>query len=63
MSNKKYTEEELVRFGLYLLSEHRHKMLAKPRKNGIPLKEKARLVFHADVENWKFQEENLDNNG
>lgn len=56
MSNKKYTEEELVRFGLYLLSEHRRKMLAL-NKNGIPLKERAKQVHHADFENWKFQEE------
>lgn len=45
----KYTEEDLVKFGKYLLS--------KERKKTIKEKENRRLVNHVDLENFKLKKE------
>jgi hypothetical protein len=54
-NNKTYTEKDLVEFGNYLLSKEREKHIDGDDhgKRSINLLEKRRVVYHADLENWK----------
>lgn len=47
-----FTEQQLVSFGNYLLSQKRAKTI-KSAKGGVPASEKRLSVCHADLENWK----------
>lgn len=55
---KKYTEEELIAFGNYLLSKERHNRIKydenwKAKPNYHDLKKE---VHHADIENFKVSQ-------
>lgn len=43
----KYTEEELIQFGNYLLSDKRNEMVDENNRN---------MVHHADIENFKYNQ-------
>lgn len=50
-----YTEEELVQFGLFLLSEERTKLIKNNTKGNHKMKmERLRSVYHSDLENFKY---------
>jgi len=59
-----YNEKDLVSFGNYLLSDERKQckinsrdeMIRQGMKNPLPLEDMMKMVTHADVENWKFEE-------
>lgn len=51
-----FTRRDLVTFGEYLLSAKRRKRYAK-HKMPIPLEVRLSSVNHADVENWKEEQQ------
>jgi hypothetical protein len=54
---EKFTRDQLVRFGLYLLSDERRELYSKTEREGFTLEERLRVVNHADVENFLAGEE------
>lgn len=48
----KFTREDLVSFGMYLLSNERRKLFEENPDPGVPLEERLKIVHHADVENY-----------
>lgn len=48
-----FTERELVEFGEYLLSKERAESL-KATDSPVPYEDRAAVVHHADVENFKY---------
>jgi hypothetical protein len=49
-----YSEQELISFGLYLLSEEREKLLEEhPEFSTDSLEVRKRRVHDADLSNWK----------
>jgi len=50
-----YTEEDLVKFGQFLLSEERTNRILTNYNEGDPVTKEERLreVYHADISNWK----------
>lgn len=60
-----FTDNDLISFGTYLLSEKRMKMFQDAYdaaiKNGqkpAPLEEIVKLVHHADIQNWVYDLQN-----
>lgn len=49
-----YNEKDLISFGKYLLSKERKKLL-KSVPSSLSIKEKLKEVYHADIENWKYE--------
>lgn len=49
---KLYTEADLVSFGRFMVSDERRKNFKKT-KTSLPLKDRLSDVHHADVCNWK----------
>lgn len=48
------TEQDLISFGNYLLSDERRKLFeAKETSNGLSTEERLKQVGHWDLENWK----------
>lgn len=56
-----YNQKDLVRFGEYLLSKERTQRITENTKEGdvVPLEERLQTVYHADIENWKHEQRNL----
>ena len=52
-----FTEDQLVSFGQYLLSEEREKRIKSTRIRNSSIKNRMRDVHHADFENWLAKEE------
>lgn len=54
-----FNKTDLVRFGEYLLSQKRTDLIIGNTKEGdnILLEERLREVYHADIENWKGENE------
>jgi len=55
---KKFTKEDLVSFGNYLLSEERRKLYeSHPLNHQLPpIEDRLGCVNHSDLENWKARE-------
>lgn len=52
-----YNQKDLVKFGEYLLSKERTNRITENTKEGdpVPLEERLKSVYHADIENWKHE--------
>ena len=57
--SRKYSEAELIAFGNYLISEKR-KCRLQSMETDLSVEERLSMVYHADIENWKYFQLTLD---
>lgn len=47
-----YNKTDLIKFGNYLLSDERRKLIENHPEPAFPLEQRLNNVNHADIENW-----------
>lgn len=57
-TTKLYDEFDIISFSRYILSDLRTKRITDTWNpaDGIPLQQRLNTVYHADIENWKSDE-------